>query len=487
MALFSKPSRVTPIFITASIILFLTLDFTMLVANFKVTQEVSQDALTINLAGRQRMLSQRMAKIVFQVESERLINAQTNTLVTQYVEVLEQFTRTLMAFKTGGMVQDAELNMVRVEPIEEADAQQVINQAISIILPLQTLTSKLKNQPLDPALLIEIHNHLIQHGDTLLHLMNQLTIIVEKSSQTKTNSLRAVQLTTFFVALINFYFIVRLFQLSQKQAIETLTILNDLLESTNVALLVFNTNNKIEMSNRRAQAMFGYSDQALRDIHREVLFSVDYKQLVCCTSDGRKIAIELHERTLHRNGKELTVVTVVDISHHIEKVKNLARLANYDLLTGVLNRNAIHVDLPAKMSLARKHGSRFACCFIDLDGFKQINDQYGHDSGDTVLKIFAKRLIRTLKDTDSIYRYGGDEFVLLLNLDEDDSNISQLEQKLNDIVSAPFSLLNERVIQVKWSAGMAVFPDNVDNADQLLVLADQLMYRSKTTHKLEVC
>ncbi len=127
---------------------------------------------------------------------------------------------------------------------------------------------------------------------------------------------------------------------------------------------------------------------------------------------------------------------------------------------------------------ARRSKRRLALCFLDLDGFKEINDLLGHDTGDHVLKELSKRILRLIREEDTVARLGGDEFVLLLGDMAGPRDCETILRKIIDAVRRPF-LLAESEVLVSASIGVAVFPDDAEDARTLQALADQAMYGAK--------
>jgi diguanylate cyclase (GGDEF)-like protein/PAS domain S-box-containing protein len=170
--------------------------------------------------------------------------------------------------------------------------------------------------------------------------------------------------------------------------------------------------------------------------------------------------------------------TVQDISERKQYQAQLERQANHDLLTGLPNRVLLNDRLEQGIARAERLHCRLAVVFIDLDNFKFINDSLGHKTGDDLLTAIAGRLSGCLRTSDTVARLGGDEFVLVLNdHDEVSSVISLLERVLAEI-SRPVAL-GEREFQVGASLGVALYPEDGGDAQNLLKHADVAMYAAK--------
>jgi diguanylate cyclase (GGDEF)-like protein len=130
------------------------------------------------------------------------------------------------------------------------------------------------------------------------------------------------------------------------------------------------------------------------------------------------------------------------------------------------------------MHLAKRSRHRLAVLFIDLDGFKQINDTLGHEAGDLLLKGVSGRFLQTVRESDTVARLGGDEFVLLLENIESSQNAVFVAEKIVHALAAPFDL-NGQPGKVGASIGIALFPDDAEDAKSLVSRADEAMYRAK--------
>ncbi len=179
-------------------------------------------------------------------------------------------------------------------------------------------------------------------------------------------------------------------------------------------------------------------------------------------------------------GDEIThyVGIFSDITLLKEHQHRLERMAHYDALTQLPNRVLLADRMQQAMARARRRGRLLAVCYLDLDGFKPINDQYGHDVGDQLLIQVAERLNGTLRESDSAARLGGDEFVLLLNDLRDVRECKRGIERVLRAMAAHYELGSHRVT-VSASVGVTLFPDDDSDADTLLRHADQAMYQAK--------
>jgi diguanylate cyclase (GGDEF)-like protein/PAS domain S-box-containing protein len=176
-------------------------------------------------------------------------------------------------------------------------------------------------------------------------------------------------------------------------------------------------------------------------------------------------------------------VVVSDISERKKYEIQLQHIAQYDPLTSLPNRILLADRLDQAMAQTNRNKQPLALLYLDLDGFKSVNDTYGHEAGDQLLIALATSMKRSLREIDTIARIGGDEFViLLLNLNDIQSCVPMLNRILES-TQKPVWIENQ-LLQVTASLGITFFPQSVDvNADQLLRQADYAMYQAKTAGK----
>lgn len=156
----------------------------------------------------------------------------------------------------------------------------------------------------------------------------------------------------------------------------------------------------------------------------------------------------------------------------------IAHLAHHDPLTGLINRHLFPDRLAQAMILSQRHRKKIALLYVDLDKFKQINDAHGHVAGDTVLKEVALRLRGLLRDSDTVARMGGDEFVVILHDISSKSAVQNVAKKIIETLAEPIVFHEARFI-VMASVGISIYPDDDKQIDALLHKADQAMYQAK--------
>jgi diguanylate cyclase (GGDEF)-like protein/PAS domain S-box-containing protein len=198
--------------------------------------------------------------------------------------------------------------------------------------------------------------------------------------------------------------------------------------------------------------------------------------------DGKLIDIEIQGTVINYDGEPAVQAAFRDISERKEHEVELNRIAHYDALTGIPNR----VLLADRMKHAIAHTAReknmLAVCYLDLDGFKPVNDELGHASGDEVLVEIAKRIGNTIRGGDTVARLGGDEFVvLLIGIDKGEECVATVERMLESI-SEPI-LVKGKSVSLSASIGVSIYPMDNEDPDILLRHADHAMYVAKQNGK----
>lgn len=176
------------------------------------------------------------------------------------------------------------------------------------------------------------------------------------------------------------------------------------------------------------------------------------------------------------------VAVFSDITYFKEHEAELSRVANYDALTGIPNRRLLADRLDQAIAYARRNGKLLAICYIDLDGFKFVNDRYGHGTGDLLLVDITLRLQEVLRAGDTVARLGGDEFVVLFNDLAQEAECFQVLDRIMQSIARPMQLDGLQVA-VSASIGVTFYPADDEDGDTLLRHADQAMYVAKQSGK----
>ena len=203
--------------------------------------------------------------------------------------------------------------------------------------------------------------------------------------------------------------------------------------------------------------------------------------------EGNETAIEHSAAPIHdRQGNILGAVIVFrDVIVSRERRLQMLHLAEHDALTDLPNRLLLNDRLARSIALARRYGRRLAVLFLDCDRFKHINDTLGHAIGDQVLRSVAKRLTTCVRESDTVSRHGGDEFLVLLSELDHPEDAEAIAQKIVMSVAEPH-LVAGHELQLTASVGIALYPEDGQDAQSLIMRADTAMYYAKNTGRNRV-
>jgi diguanylate cyclase (GGDEF)-like protein len=194
--------------------------------------------------------------------------------------------------------------------------------------------------------------------------------------------------------------------------------------------------------------------------------------------DGDSVIVEVARAPLRDDLGQVTgsVVTCRDTASIGALARELSHRAAHDELTGLPNRHVLQARLAEAMAQAARDTTRVAVCFVDVDGLKAINDQYGHLGGDWVLTMVAERLTHIVRNSDTVARFGGDEFVVVLPKVERRADAEALAESIAHAVARPVHL-SDHWVDVSASVGLALYPDQGQDVTTLLAAADAQMAR----------
>jgi diguanylate cyclase (GGDEF)-like protein/PAS domain S-box-containing protein len=210
-------------------------------------------------------------------------------------------------------------------------------------------------------------------------------------------------------------------------------------------------------------------------------------QLTLRTRDGNKVVLEGNCSIGYDKSEAVSIRGLFrDISERKAEEEYLLQLAYYDGLTGLPNRHLLPDRLRQAMAAAARYAQYCAVVFLDLDGFKQVNDTLGHAQGDFLLRQAGQRLALALRENDTVSRIGGDEFVIVVTGLRELGHITRIVQKIQQRLEQPFSL-EDAEFTLRASFGIAMYPDDGDTVETLLSHADSAMYRAKEQGKGGYC
>ncbi len=189
--------------------------------------------------------------------------------------------------------------------------------------------------------------------------------------------------------------------------------------------------------------------------------------------DGRVIHVQRH--SMH-DGGHASIYTDVTERKQLEDTIN--HMATHDMLTDIPNRVLLMDRLDLAIARASREKTKVAVLFIDLNNFKPVNDTMGHMTGDKVLKEMAKRMVTCLRKTDTVARFGGDEFTIVMTDVKNTEDVTHMAQNIIQELSKSIDL-DGNEITLGASIGISIYPDTSDSAEELMFLADKAMYVAK--------
>lgn len=461
--------------IVLSVAVFVLLDLSLLALNFHIAQQIDEDSLAINLAGRQRMLSQQMAKLVLESQLIQEDSARWSELQHEIAASQNLFNTTLEAFLNGGQVSGSDGEPSPLRARTDAEVRSILLQAETIWQDYQqTLLAPISNP---------VANVDLTHADLLLSTVNQLTTVLEHQAREKAALLRRYQSAAVMLVLLNLGII--LWQIRRRfQTVSTSNLmLRDMVDRMSTAVLLFNNTESVGYANKAAGLLFGISESQLIGKFREELLQTLEGTIIGVRHDGEQFDANVEEHELVFEDIPVQILTITDITDHKQKDSHWRHLAYHDALTGLPNRLYFEHRVKHELSTAHRRGEIVAFLLVDLDNFKDINDNHGHIVGDKVLRVISKRFQNKVREEDLVARLGGDEFVVVVG---NFKSISAAQQKVKDLceilmqaMSEPVPIIDDEVF-VRGSIGVSFYPSDGDALDDILHHSDISMYRSKS-------
>ncbi|MEO8682490.1 MAG: EAL domain-containing protein [Vicinamibacterales bacterium] len=208
---------------------------------------------------------------------------------------------------------------------------------------------------------------------------------------------------------------------------------------------------------------------------------------ILVSRDGKETAIEHSASPMHdHRGKIVGAVIVFrDVVVSRDRSRQMLHLAEHDALTDLPNRLLFNDRLTRAIALARRHQRRLAVLFLDCDRFKHVNDTLGHEAGDQLLQSIARRLTASVRESDTVSRHGGDEFLILLSEVDQPGGAAQIANKIIAAVAAPHDVAQHEIC-LTASVGISLYPEDGQDAQTLIMHADAAMYDAKAAGRNQV-
>jgi diguanylate cyclase (GGDEF)-like protein/PAS domain S-box-containing protein len=485
--------------------LVVLLDTSLLIANFIITNQLEVLANNINISGRQRMLSQKITKSLSLIafhqhnNNDTAIKAEKNDLK----QAVSLFDETLMTFLKGGKATSSAGAQLELKNLSGGHKLAVLSEANALWKPryhhLNDYLSLTVITKQDTYLLL---NDLARVNITLLDLMNQLTTLLEQDADRKTALLRAIQTTGLILIIMSF--MGASYRLYRRERYY-----NALMKKSKGIVISINTKTAfITFVSSSASEILGYDDKQfvkkpatlffadeskadiinlLEHVNQTNELKTDRLEVTLLTSNGKTIIADMiMQLTMSESGRQQELTADIrDISALKALEQALLEQAHKDALTGLPNRTLFYEFAGHAITLAKRQHTELALMFIDLDGFKFINDHYGHAVGDGVLIETANRIAGCLRESDSVARMGGDEFIVLLEHASKQETISTIGHKITNAISEPYNIHNYEC-NISASIGIATYPNDARDIETLIKKADDAMYAVKAAGKNDV-
>jgi len=465
------------------IMLFLVFDSVALGLNFWISAKLEISAVAINLSGRQRMLSQRMSKSLLML----LIaedDAQKSSAFDEFAKAVDVFDKTLTGFAQGGATLSGDGKPIYLVATEDhrslvitAQASQlwvIVHQSLQAVL---AQGSNVDHDALRPAL-----DSLLRYNQQILGLMNDLTSALEQNATREVFYLRSLQAILLLLALINFALVCKRLLGQIRQSHNNLQALRNIIDSIETGILIYDSNNVIRSANKAAGKLFSYQDEQLIGRQLQQLIFADGPRVLGMRRDNTSFVAKVNTQTLFEFSGQIGLCTITDVSEQENKEKELTQLAFHDPLTGLPNRLLLLERLQQDLLRAKRDSSLLAVMFVDLDGFKAVNDEYGHDAGDELLQSVGKRFQQCCREVDTVARLGGDEFVFILTALHSAVSPVQVAKNVLKATNQAF-LIKGQTVKIGASIGIAMYPEDHNEAELLIKYADDAMYLAKQSGK----
>lgn len=477
----SDSHKLLPIVIAVS--LFILLDACVFAINYWITWQIEKDAAAINMAGRQRMLSQRMTKSALLLRTPDLEATERQSISDEFFDSASLFDETLTALRRGGETTSGDVRVI-MPHVVDGEARAVLDDAYRVWAPIHSriVRAGSAGQLMNASEAGPVSQDLLASNAILLGLMNRLTLGMEQASRGRTNELRYFLTIAFVLALVNFMVVVRILMLRYREAASQGRQLVEIINQIGAGVCALDQNDRIVSSNRQSLLLLGCTEDELNGKGLDEVFVADGQVWRSQIKPDRLVYVELVRGVITDDGGRQSIVTLLDVTDRHRYALELLHQAQHDTLTGLPNRALLSDRLAVSIAQAMRQQSKIGLALLDLDGFKPINDQYGHAVGDQVLVEIAKRLARCARAGDTVARMGGDEFLYVLNDVGTREDLQQLVERIRQVISEPI-MLDGQPLHVGASFGLSVFPDDAQDVGELIAMADSDMYAEKSRRK----
>lgn len=311
----------------------------------------------------------------------------------------------------------------------------------------------------------------------------------------------ATMLTSLCVPFFWYFFLVPLQRALRLESFKS----HMIVEMAAEGIVSIDTKGSIQSFNRAAQTIFGYSEEDILGKNVALLMPSPHRdnhdgyisrylqtgqahilgrtqELEGMRKDGAIFPMELAVTEVKLGDTHLFTAMLRDISEQKLAQQRIEQLAHYDALTRLPNRSLFYDRLGQSIMMAKRNQRSIALLYVDLDGFKQVNDKLGHHIGDLLLVKVAERLRLCARESDTLARLGGDEFTMILNDTHEREAVAMVAKKIIESIAEPFDL-DGHAVRIGVSIGIASYPGDTETVGALLIVADKAMYAAKAAGK----
>jgi len=471
-------------------------DITLLAMNYGISAQLEASSININISGRQRMLSQKMTKSLLLMHYQQEQGFDTQAAYQEVMEAMALFDQTLKAMSFGGETLSADGHLIEVGQLKETVIQKTLMQSLALWEPLYR---SIQQMQLSDSTLDKLVDAMVADNLQLLALMNKLTNQLEASAKRQTYLLRGLQTIIVILILLSFAMAINRLIRREQYFSKLMEKSSDIVIGINSAtsrITFISASVKLLLQNDEMYYLGQpyhrlFSQESASRISHLLLLAKRFRPLPysrcevqLVRADNELIDAEMLLQ-LNRSEDGRTIELSADIRDITERKQlelALTEMAHKDSLTGLANRAQFSLLAHQAILQAQRKGSSLAMMFIDLDDFKSVNDLYGHHIGDALLIEVAQRISQRLRACDTVFRIGGDEFVVLLSDVSQNQHIQAVGEKIIATLSEPM-MIEDCPCQVGASIGIARYPEDGEDIDALLKAADEAMYRVKQSGK----
>lgn len=426
-------------------------------------------------------------------------------LIPEIEKSLAETRRAINEYPVHGIAQDLD-DEIHLKNLGRVVEQYVVNFELAKRLIAEGVSSKDVDRQVkvNDAPALQAIQHLSQHA---VENNDKHSLETSKQLDIALNFINWVFLIIPLILLSSIYFLRLLKKISKinDNLEESRQFLSDLFEAAPDAMLIINSSGLIAAANQQACNLFNYSRKDLVGVNVESLMPQRFRkhhvknredsfnvtearmlnsdlELYALDKDDKEYPVEISLSFTVRNNEKNAIVTLRDITEKKRAEENIKYLAQYDQLTNLPNRTMFNDRLKHAIDRAQRNNSKICLMFLDLDGFKKVNDSFGHQAGDELLQIIAERLSNVMRTEDTVARYGGDEFTIIIEELQHSDNAAIVAKKVLQVVN-DIVYLSGHEVTVGASIGISIFPDNGNDATNLIKNADISMYQAKKQGK----